>query len=251
MWDSDEWMKVYEPFYEIREELIAKGKRFDTESLRLISFRDLNMACIGNAGKAACSCELVEDEKKRRVNIIVGMSFEEIENDKGKWDIMDDISMYYAYYYTKASPMSVFGAPKWKLLVEEMKNLRGSWSNGRNNEHLARIYALLPEVETEGIVPLGWCHAVKMNADTFDGEFNDGRIMRDGAMRLPEDMAKAFGLPSGDASGNVAKLMGAKPIKREGGYRGSYEELFENILTPEQKIIYISEFIEKDKDDDD
>jgi hypothetical protein len=242
-------LRRYKPFYEIREELIVKGKRFDVESLKLISFRDLDMACIGNAGETACNCDLVEDEKKRRVNIIVDMSFEEIENDKGKWEIMDDISMYYAYYYVKASAsqMSIEGAPKWRLLVEEMRNLRGDWSDGRNNKHLAWIYALLPEVEAEGIVPLEWCQAVKMNADTFDGDFNDGRIMRDGAMRLPEEMAKAFGFPSGDASGNIAKIMGAKPIRREGGYRGSYEELFENILIPEQKIIYISEFIEKER----
>lgn len=240
-------LKKYKPFYEVREELIDKGKRFDTESLKLISFRDLNMACIGNAGKAACSFGLAEDEKKRRVNIIVNMSFEEVESDKGRWEILDDMSMYYAYYHMKASSVSIQYVPKWKLLVEEMKNLRGNWSDGRNNKHLARIYALLPEVEAEGIVPLGWCRAVKMNADQFDGEFNDGRIMRDGAMILPEEMAKSFGLPSGDASGNVAKLMGAKPIKREGGYRGSYEELFENILTPEQKIMFLSEFIEKIK----
>lgn len=243
-------LRKYKPFYDMVEELIAKGKIFDAESLKLISFRDLNMACVGNAGEAACRFELVEDEKRRRVNIIVDVSFEEIENDKGKWEILDDISMYYMYYYAKASPMSIVGAPKWKLLVEEMKNLRGNWSDGRNNKHLARIYALLPEVEAEGIVPLGWCHAVEMNADIFDGGFNDGRIMRDGAMRLPEEVAKALGFPSGDASGNTAKLMGAKPIKREGGYRGSYEELFENILTPEQKIIYLSEFIEKVKYDD-
>ena len=61
-----------------------------------------------------------------------------------------------------------------------------------DNKHLAWIYVLLPEVETEGVVPLGWCHAVKMNADTFDGEFDDGRIMRDGTMRLPEDVVKAL-----------------------------------------------------------
>lgn len=244
-------LRRYKPFNDIREELIAKGKKFDVESLKLISFRDLNMACIGNAGKAACSYDLVEDEKKRRVNVIIGMSFEEVECDKGKWEVLDDISMYYAYYYVKASPMSKVDAPKWKLLVEEMKKLRGNWSNGRENKHLKNIYELLPLVETEGVVPIEWCRAVKMNADTFDGGFNDGRIMRDGAMRLPEEVAKAFGFPSGDASGNIAKLMGAKPIRREGGYRGSYEELFENILTSEQKIIYISRFVGKDDDDND
>lgn len=240
----------YKPFYEIREGLIAKGKRFDQESLKLISFRDLNMACIGNAGKAACSCNLVEAERKRRVDIILDMSFEEIENDKGKWEIMDDMPMYYAYYYAKASPVSKADVPKWKLLVEEMKNLRGNWSGGRKSKHLKMIYELLPVVEEEGIIPIGWCQAVKMNADQFDGEFNDGRIMRDGAMRLPEQVAKAVGIPLGDASGNIAKLMGAKLVRREGGYRGSYEELFEDILTPEQKILYLSRFIEKDEDED-
>lgn len=157
--------------------------------------------------------------------------------------------MYYAYYYAKALPISIKDAPKWKLLVEEMKNLRGNWSDGRNSQHLARIYALLPDVEAEGIVPLGWCQAVKMNADQFDGDINDGRIMRDGAMILPEEIAEAFGFSSVDASGNIAKLMGTKLVIREGGYRGSYEELFENILIPEQKIIYFSNLVEKVNDD--
>jgi hypothetical protein len=243
-------LRRYKPFHELTEELIANGKKFDTESLKLISFGDLVLASVGNAGKAACSSKLVEDERKIRVDAIIDRSLEEVESDKGKWEILDDMSMYYAYYNAKVLPISIKDAPKWKLLVEEMKNLRGNWSGGRSSKHLAWIYALLPEVESEGIVPLGWCKAVKMNADTFDGEFNDGRIMRDGAMRLPEDVAKAFGLPSGEASGNIAKLIGAKSVRREGGYRGSYEELFEDILTPEQKIIYLSPFLEKVKYDD-
>lgn len=238
-------LRRYKPFYEIIEELISKGKRFDAESLKLISFKDLNLACVGNARNAACNYKLVEEERKRRIDMINNMSFEEVESDKGRWEVLDDMQMYYAYYYAKASPMKMEDAPKWKLLVEEMKNLRGDWSEGRGSEHLSFIYALLPLVEAEGVVPLGWCKAVKMNADTFDGELNDGRIMRDGAMRLPEDVAEAFGFPSGEASGNIAKLMGAEPVRREGGYRGSYEELFENVLTPEQKVIYMSELSEK------
>jgi len=243
-------LRRYRPFNEVVEELVEEGKKFDAESLKLITFRDLNMAGIGNAGKAACSFDLIENEVKRRVDIVANMSFEEVERDKGKWEILDDVSMYYGYYATKVSPISIRDAPKWKLLVEEMKNLRGSWSGGRSNQHLAWIYTLLPEVKAEGIVPLGWCQAVEMNADQFDGEFNDGRIMRDGAMRLPEEIAKEFGFPNGEASGNIAKMMGAKPIRREGGYRGSYEELFESILTPEQKVIYLSPFIEKVSCDD-
>ena len=213
-------LERYRLFNDVVKDLIAEGKKFDAESLKQITFSDLNLACVGNAGKAACSIELVENEVKRRIDMVANMSFEEVENDKGKWDVLDDVSMYYGYYAGKVSPISIRDSPKWKLLVEEMKNLRGSWSGGRNNQHLAWIYAILPEVEAEGIVPLGWCKAVKMNADQFDGEFNDGRIMRDGAMRLPKEIAKELGFPSEEASGNIAKMMGARPIRREGGYRG-------------------------------
>lgn len=240
----------YEPFYELTEELIANGKRFDAETLKLVSFGDLVLASVGNAGKAACSSKLVEDERKRRVDAIIDRSLEEVENDKGKWEILDDMSMYYAYYNAKVLPICIKDAPKWKRLVEAMKDLRGDWSGGRASEHLSWIYAWLPLAEVEGVVPIEWLKAVRMNADTFDGHFNDGRIMRDGAMRLPEDVAKVFGLLSGEVSGNMAKLMGAKSVRREGGYRGSYEELFEDILTPEQKIIYLSPFLEKEKYDD-
>lgn len=243
-------LRRYRHFNDVVKDLITKGKKFDEESLKLIAFRDLNLACIGNAGKAACSIELVENEVKRRIDLVANMSFEEVEIDKGKWEILDDGSMYYGYYAGKVKPISIRDAPRWKLLVEEMKNLRGSWNGGRSNRHLARIYALLPEVEAEGIVPLGWCKAVKMNADQFDGEFNDGRIMRDGAMIFPKEIVNELGFPSEDVSGNLAKMLGAKSIKREGGYRGSYEELFENILTPEQKVIYLSPFIEKVDCDD-
>lgn len=234
----------YRNFYELCDELISQGKRFDEKSLKLLTFIDLNLADIGNAGKAACSFELVKAEQKMRIDAVIDISTKKVEEDKGKWNILDDITMYYAYYQEKANrigPILLYKAPRWRLLTEEMRNLRGNWSGGRSNEHLARIYVLLPEVEAEGVVPLEWCKAVKMNADTFDGEFNDGRIMRDGRMRLPEDVAKEFGLPSSDASGNIAKMLGAEIEKRPGGYRGSYEELFEDILDPSQKIVYLQE----------
>lgn len=231
----------------LRDELISQGKEFDNNTLKLLSFRDLQLADIGNAGKAACSYDIVITEQNNRIKAVAGFTFEEIENDKGKWNILDDDRMYWAYYMSKSAPIKFSDAPRWRLLVKAMMDLRGDWSNGRNNEHLARIYELLPEVETEGIVPLGWCKAVMMNADQFDGEWNDGRIMRDGALRLPEDMAKHFGFPTTNASGNMAKLFGAKSITREGGYRGSYNELFEDILTPEQKVTFVSDLIRGDE----
>lgn len=239
--------KRYREFYGLRDELVSQGKRFDVESLKLLSFKDLALACIGNALDAGCNYTLTEEEEKRRMVTILGMSFEDVEKDKGKWDILDDSAMYWAYYRAKSKHINISETPKWRLLVKAMTDLRGDWSNGRDNEHLACIYALLPEVEKEGVVPSGWCKAVKMNADAFDGEFNDGRIMRDGMLRLPEDIAKFFGFPTTNASGNMAKLFGAKTQVREGGYRGSYDELFEEILTPEQKVIFLSELIGEDE----
>lgn len=235
--------KRYREFYELRDELITKGKRFDEETLKLLSFKNLTLAGIGNAGGAACDYKLTEEEEKRRLLPLIGLSFEDVEKDKGKWEILDDNTMYWAYYKLKSSPIKMSEAPRWRLLVKAMMDLRGDWSDGRNNEHLARIYALLSEVETEGIVPVGWIKAVKMNADTFDGEFNDGRIMRDGMLRLPEEIAEKIGFPTTNVSGNFAKLLGAKVQIREGGYRGSYTELFEDILAPKDKVIFVSELI--------
>lgn len=236
-------MGIYIQFNELCDELIAQGKRFDVESLKLLTYSQLSFAGIGNAGKAICNYTLVEQEKDRRLSLVENLTFEQVEADKGKWQLLDDMHMYYAWYDKKAKPIPKNAAPKWRLLVESMHNLRADWSGGRSSEYLKEIYALLPYVETEGQVPLGWCKSVKMNADQFDGIFNDGRIMRDGALHLPKEIAAKFVMPQA-VSGNMAKMFGAKHMFRESGYRGSYEELFEELLTSEQKIIYCSELKE-------
>lgn len=243
-------MARYRKFYELRDELIAQGKKFDLDTLKEISFKDLELAGIGNAADASCNYQLIKEEKKRRMVPIIGLSFEDVEKDKGKWNILDDSDMYWTYYKMKSKPIKIAETPKWRLLVKAMIDLRGNWSDGRDNIYLKKIYELLPEVEVEGIVPLEWCKAVKMNADTFDGEWNDGRIMRDGRLKLPENVAKSFGFPTTDASGNIAKIFGAKAQVREGGYKGSYTELFEEILTPEQKVIFIAELLDDNEDNE-
>ena len=239
-------MKIYIPFQKLCNELITKGKKFDIESLKLLSYKDLDLAGIGNAGKAICSYTLVEKEKNLRLEYVKNLSLEEVEADKGKWRLIDDMHMYYAWYHMKSKPIKKGSSPKWRLLVEAMINLRGDWSGGRNSDYLKEIYVLLPEVEAEGQVPIGWCKAVKMNADSFDGMFNDGRIMRDGVLYLPKEIAEKIGVPQ-NVSGNMAKLVGAQYTFRPSGYRGSYEELFEELLTPEQKIIYSSKVEDGDE----
>lgn len=233
-------MSKYMQFYDMVKKLEDEGKRFDKDSLKLLRYGDLDLAGIGNAGKACChDWDAIKAEQEYRVNAIKDFTPDDIEKDKGVWKIIDDMAHYYAYYRSKVVKVDKTYWPRWKVLVEAMKNLRGNWSGGRDSEHLAEIYELIPQVIAEGIVPEGWCVAVKANADQFDGEFNDGRIMRDGALHLPSEVASQFGIPGNAASGNLAKMMGAESIVRASGYRGSYDELFADILTPEQKIMYL------------
>jgi len=232
-------------FNELCNELESQGKKFDIDSLRLLKYGELCLAGCGNAGKAVCKYELIEQEQARRMKLVESLTFEQVEVDKNKWQLLDDIKMYYTWYGMKAKPIKKESVPKWRLLVEAMQSLRGNWSGGRGSDYLIEIYVLLPKVEAEGQVPIGWCKAVKMNADQFDGDFNDGRIMRDGTLHLPKEIAEKFGMPQ-NVSGNMALLFGAQYTFKDSGYRGSYTELFEELLTPEQKIMYCSEFVDKD-----
>lgn len=226
----------YEKFYDVRKELEAKGRRFDEESLKRISYKDLVLAFIGNAGKTACkSWELLNKEQKRRLDKVKDMPIDDLIKDKGAWKILDDESMLYALMESKVEETYTSEtAPKWVLLVHYMQKLRGDWSDKRDSHYLDMIYELIPQAMDEGIVPQGWLHAVKNNADTFDGYFNDGRIMRDG--------------DRGGLSGNIAGSLGFSPLEQEGGFYGGYEELFEKILTLEQMIQYQTPI--EDLDDD-
>ena len=133
-------------------------------------------------------------------------------------------------------------AKEWLKLYHAMKGLRGDWSEKRDSPYLKLIYELIPKTKEENLVPKEWADAVKDNADSFDGHFCDGRIMRDGALRTSSIIEKIFEeseiveeIPE-MVSGNMAKMFGAKKVLRKGGYRGSYTELFEEILDPEMKL---------------
>lgn len=219
----------YEKFYDVCKELEAKGERFTEDSLKRISYRNLRMAFIGNAGKARCEdWDLYEKEEKRRLDQIKSYLVDDVIKDKGTWNILDDMSMFYDYMRSMVTEKYVSeNAPQWRLLVHYMHKLRGDWSDGRDSHYLEMIYKLIPKTVEENIIPQGWLLAVKNNADTFDGHFNDGRIMRDGELL-------------GGVSGNLAKSMGLLPLKQDSGFYGGYEELFETILNPEQMIQYLT-----------
>jgi hypothetical protein len=241
----------YEQFYDVVKELETKKVHFDAESLKRISYSDLILAGVGNAGKTICEdYKLIESERQRRLDALNDMTPDDIEKDIGKWVRIDDMSMVYELLNRRVEnhKFTEADAPKWCLLTHYMKALRGDWSDGRGSFYLQEIYRLIPLVEKEGIVPLGWVRAVRNNADEFDGYMSDGRIMRDGQLYLDPEIAKAFGLEGTKASGDMAKMIGAVPVKQD-GYRGSYEELFKELLTPKQKIEYLTPIEGLDMDD--
>ena len=79
-----------------------------------------------------------------------------------------------------------------KILLLEllMEDIRGNWNDPW--ERISIIRSLCDEIMT---VPSALLGAIKKNADTFDGHFNDGRIFRDGQMFLPEGAVEGFGFP--------------------------------------------------------
>lgn len=70
---------VRRDFYALRDELLAVGRKFDTTTLAVVSYSQLHLCCIGNAGEAACTSKLVADEKTRRRGRFLSMEPEELQ----------------------------------------------------------------------------------------------------------------------------------------------------------------------------
>jgi hypothetical protein len=128
------------------------------------------------------------------------------------------------------------------LLLEcIMRDIRGNWSDP--GDRIRKIEQLCGEIVS---VPKQLLDAIKKNAETFDGEFNDGRIFRDGQMFLPEGSVESMGFPEGmkgGVSGNMAALLGARPVARAGGFRGTYEEIVQFIGISRKKSERSKEFM--------
>jgi len=230
----------YLSFDELRRELETRGEKFSEQTLGLLRYRDLFFASIGNAGDAICDYSLILREQERRLGEFDKTPLKDLA------DCAEDDSMLYALFHRRANNMNLIidweNAEKWLQLYHSMKALRGNWSEGRDSPFLNLIYDLIPEVQKENLVPSDWADAVKDNADAFDGHFVDGRIMRDGALRASPTIEKILAGANQNkttpefVSGNLARMLGATPMHRKGGYRGSYEELFEEMLNHSMRL---------------
>jgi hypothetical protein len=69
-------------FEALRDELIGVGKKFDAESLAHIPYEKLAWCCLGLAGKAACSLNLVQEEKLLRRYRFLSMAEPEMQEVK-------------------------------------------------------------------------------------------------------------------------------------------------------------------------
>jgi hypothetical protein len=234
-------MKVcgHEEFRDIRDALEKAGKKFSRADMKRLCYSDVFLATIGNAGEAIGCGEDRDAEERERLS-----RFDGLDADGLAEATFCDSHESYAAYQRLADvlgPLEDHEASPEVLLYRNMTRLRGNWRDRRESRYLKEIYRLVEVCKQRGELPIGWLVVVKLNADTFDGHFNDGRIMRDGGYHMPEEVVKAMGLPAemaGACSGNLAKALGAEPNKK-GGYRGSYEELLETVLIPSQRVEFM------------
>jgi hypothetical protein len=61
-------------FYQVRNQLVLEGHRFDSNSLPIIPYNQLFLAATGVSGPAMCNLELVQEEKRQRRNRFMTMS---------------------------------------------------------------------------------------------------------------------------------------------------------------------------------
>lgn len=66
-------------FSELKRELLEQGRSFDEATLRSVPYHQLHLCCIGNADVAACSMQLVRQEKASRRERFLSMEPEEFK----------------------------------------------------------------------------------------------------------------------------------------------------------------------------
>ena len=66
-------------YYAVRDSLIQQGRQFDASTLHQVPYDCLYLCCIGNSGPAACSLELVQQEKRSRRERFMHLEADEFE----------------------------------------------------------------------------------------------------------------------------------------------------------------------------
>jgi len=77
--DVESYGSARRDFYDLSRDLIEQNKKFDETSLHLLPYHQLHLCAMGNAGDAACSPELIQQEKVRRRERFLAMDDEEFK----------------------------------------------------------------------------------------------------------------------------------------------------------------------------
>lgn len=96
---------MFRNFFELKEKLLANGETFTPSTLKLLSYDDLIRAAIGDAGQAACDIEMVEEERKLRLNSVSHEVAEHVESQT----MLEDV-------YTKLQNERSKALPTWDSL---------------------------------------------------------------------------------------------------------------------------------------
>jgi len=123
-------------FEVLRDELIEAGKKFDAETLASIPYEKLVWCCLGLAGKAACSLNLVQEEKLLRRSRFLSMAEPEMQEVKTLLQIEQMDS-------DVARERTRFSAPKW----EDIRLRQKAWFKlNCIANHLDNVFPRMAEV---------------------------------------------------------------------------------------------------------
>jgi len=109
----EDWPQ-HRPFDELRDAMIAEGRKFDEGSLPLVAYDQLHLCCIGNAGEAACQPKLVRVEKEVRRERFLSMEEYEFKPCE---PFLKAQGMYDDVLYAAAA----LAAPAWDSLSDRQK----------------------------------------------------------------------------------------------------------------------------------
>ena len=101
-------------FYDLREELIDEGKKFDEATLRVLPYDQLQLCCMGNAGDAACTPRQVAEEKAFRRERFLALEedeFKDCERFLRTEGMYDDVMF----------EIAARNAPRWDDLNDRQK----------------------------------------------------------------------------------------------------------------------------------
>jgi hypothetical protein len=181
----------HQDFYEVRDRLVAAGKKFDRDSLRLLTYSQLNLCCIGNAATAACPTRLVQEEKVSRRERFLNMEQDEFQSSSNYLKIeqmFDDVNR----------AIATRNAPAWDDFNDRQKAwLKLTCIMNHVDDVPVRIKhaILLLKKASESTMPPEVCVSfmIKLRAvmTVFPGKISDG-VFRDKIGDIAEDLLDFF-----------------------------------------------------------